>query len=697
MDLEARLVALADGAHLGKAAEAFLSRIDYLLPAALMSTTEWAEKHRYLPDEANQPLKWRLAKTPYVGRIQDAGDTPGVRMVAVKANRRWGKTVGAENRACKNWSSGRPVNTLWMMQTEDDLADYVDERVTWMLENHTSINERIDWTDSKSGRFRQKIAGALALWRPATYKSTRGKAAAFIVADEIDAYQAKIADAIMTLIVNAQREFGNNAFAYISSHSDRGPTGGIDTIIAKSLKHLWHQLCPACELPSGFAPECEARMGWNLPKLLERSEEMQTLELLDMVKSEIALICPHCGHPITEAERQAISDAGDWCQPHQTLDKRGVLQGESKVAQTMGFIGHAFMSPFITLPELAVEYAGAKIEADTTQNDANLREVVVKSLGETYEGAKPEEQIEGWKIVKARLAAGYDQKTIPDGVLFRTAFIDVQGDRFEVRDFGWDLMKRSWLIDAYALKQWPGFDNIDPANRLSDWNIIEQAVLRQSYPIASTMITGPNGERVVGPDTLFLPLARVAVNNAGSPGVTNNGRIWLSNMLKANRVESYRVLLFQGSAHKNGELYGRPKQVMHDDQGKQLAVPIFERMPNVHNIKRMIALRMKIENGPGRMHTPFQLNDRYIRELTSEHLVNGDWVPTGRNETWDGWVAAELARATLQPDRPGLWDVLPDWATPLRRGERIAGEIAAPAESFYDRIHRYNQSIGGGQ
>jgi phage terminase large subunit GpA-like protein len=94
---------------------------------------------------------------------------------------------------------------------------------------------------------------------------------------------------------------------------------------------------------------------------------------------------------------------------------------------------------------------------------------------------------------------------------------------------------------------------------------------------------------------------------------------------------------------------------------------------NVHSIKKIIARRMKIPEGPGAMHAPANLPDRYWRELSAERLVNDEWVATGRNETWDGWVAAEVARYTLRPDRQEI-----DWTQrPADMGDAAAARRRA--------------------
>jgi phage terminase large subunit GpA-like protein len=654
-------------------------------------------------NQDGEPFDYDPALTPYAPAINDACDHPDVRVIAVKGNTRSAKTVSAENMVLRDWTYGPARNVLWFMQDEDSLNDYIDERGEEMLRIHPEVDEKIDWTDRKNGRKRKMIGRSLVLYRPATARALRAKAAPIIVADEIDAYQKKIRDAIMTLVTSRQEEFGSASKAYLCSHPDAGPDGGIDQVLKDSLLHLWFVRCPHCGGTSSPAAEVEAwgkpRIYWNVAKLMEAAEEMERVPFLDYVAEHVALVCPHdeCGATFGPSERLELMNAGRWLQQHQDWTRDGQLLGVPRVSAMMGFVIHAFMAPFVKLPETARDWAAAKLTLDNTGIDTHFREVVVKKLGETPTATKAEETIDTWRVVQARLASHYPMKTVPPGVMFMTAFVDVQGDRFEVVVIGWDLGKQSWLIDRYSIKQWPAFgkhgafDNLDPGNRLTDWDIIEEAVIHASYPLQS------NPQRLeAGQDELFLPIAKVVVNSAGVPGVTNNARVWLGNLLgraEGRHVESYRVLLMQGSASKTGELYGKPKQVAVDDKGKALLVPIYERYPNVHDVKRLIALRMKIEEpGPGRMNLPATLSPRLVQELVAERFTNGEWIATSRrNETWDGWVACEVARATLQPDREALWTgLLPEWADPKPRGQGLGAVLSAPLSPF-DRLLQVNR------
>ncbi len=712
-EIENRLQSLSEHRHDGNARSAWSSRLDSLLPQQSISINQFAATKRLMVNQGGEPFPYDPSLTPYSAGINDACDHPDVRVIGVKGNTRSSKTVSAENMVLRDWTYGPLKNVLWFMQDEDSLNDYIDERGEEMLRIHPEVDEKIDWTDRRNSRKRKMVGKSLVLYRPATQRALRAKAAPTIVADEIDAYVKKVRDAIMTLVTSRQEEFGSASKAYLCSHPDAGPDGGIDLILKDSLLHLWFVRCPKCGHASSPAVEAEdqakPRLNWNIASLMGKAEEMERVPFLDMIARKVRLICPNdaCRRTFDAEERLELMAGGRWLQPHQEWRPDGTVDGIARVAPTMGFVIHAFMAPFVKLPETARDWAAAKLTLDASGVDTHFREVVVKKLGETPRSTKAEEQMENWKVVQSRIASQYPLKTVPPGVMFLTAFVDVQGDRFEVRVIGWDLGKQSWLIDAYPIKQWPSFgkraafDNIDPGNRLSDWDVIEEAVLAASYPLQS------NPQRLeAGLPEQFYEVARTAVNSAGQPGVTNNARIWLGNMLSrsgralapgesARHVEPWRVTLFQGSASKTGELYGKPKQIVFDDRGRALLTPIYERYPNVHDLKRLIAKRMKIETpGPGRMHMPAGISPRYYQELTSERFTNGEWVKTSpRNETWDGWIACELARAALQPDRPDLWSgEMPSWATPKARGQGIGSMLEAPS-SVFDRLLATNADV----
>src|SRR3546814_18479359 len=81
----------------------------------------------------------------------------------------------------------------------------------------------------------------------------------------------------MTLVTSRQEEFGNAAKAYLCSHPDAGPDGGIDAVLKDSLLHLWFVQCPECGHAASPAAEAEEadkpRWKWNVPEMMGLADE----------------------------------------------------------------------------------------------------------------------------------------------------------------------------------------------------------------------------------------------------------------------------------------------------------------------------------------------------------------------------------------------------------------------------------------
>src|SRR3546814_18442731 len=133
----------------------------------------------------------------------------------------------------RNLTYGPSGNILWFMQDNDSLNDYIDERGEEMLAIHPEVFEKIDWDDSRNtSRTRKRIGRSLVLWRPATHRALRGKAAPTIVADEIAAYEKKVRDAIMTLVTSRPEEFGNAAKHGRAAWWEGGVREGVYSVVA---------------------------------------------------------------------------------------------------------------------------------------------------------------------------------------------------------------------------------------------------------------------------------------------------------------------------------------------------------------------------------------------------------------------------------------------------------------------------------
>ena len=660
---------------------------DSLRPTESISTAEVARK-RYVPTFGGGKILLQPSKTPYVKDIHGALDDPLIRIILVKGPARSAKTTAAEDFAFKIAKYGPPRGVLWYMHSEPDLRRYVEERVEFFFSQNEGLLEKLLDRGGRQKWNIRRVEQMIWEWLPANPSTTRARSAAFIVADEIDAMRPAIGNAIITLIRNRQREYGSLDKAYIASHPDRGPTAGIDKLLEDSDLRLRYWTCPSCAHLISPCAEAKAarRVTWNVPEMLKKAgdvDDMNRDELLAYIEANVFLTCPHCKGRINEDERLALDAEGLWIGKGQEIDEHENVVGTRIATDTAGFVIHAFMAPFVTLGGLAREWAGAWLVFQDTGSDDLLKEVNVKSLGETHtDPDDPAAHVKEWKEVKAaHLDTGYRLGTVPRGVDFLTMMVDVQGNRFEAGVWGWSRNRECWLIDRFAIKQRMGLEDISPGDRLKDWDVLE-TVIGFTYPLAD------GSEK-------HLQIAKMALDTGGMPGVTNNARIWASNLLARGVVPQWRLMLSKGDRHAQSELYGTARTEKTDDAGRPLPIPVIERTVHVSAVKKIMSRRLGILTpGPGFIHLPADIEDRHVRELVAETFVNGMWVQRGRNETWDTLVMCEVARGLLAPD-----NALIDWvndppvfARPFIPSQKEADGDNTPGEvDFFDRLSRLNR------
>lgn len=701
----AAATAINRGADAGDVKLIFREKINHLRPVDDLSTDEIANEYRYLPaGEGGGKFKFETAKFPYVKEIHDELDNPLIRLVLVKGPARSIKTTSAENHLLKIGMFGPDRNVLWYMHSTSDLEDYVEERGEFFIWEHEAIAAKVGPTPRERSRLRKKVGGKIWRWLAANKSTTRGKAAPYIVVDEVDAMRKDIRGAITTLIRNRQRDFGNMAKAYIASHSDEGPNDGIDKLLIDSDLRVRMWKCRSCGRLAGPAVEAPAgrRIVWNVPQLMKEGEDLEREELIEFVASNVALICPHCQVKIdndTRLELDQDAAGAFWLRKGEAIDDNERVIGKAITTDTAGFVTHAFMSRLVSLYGLAKEYVEAKLTQMETGDARALKEVSVKSLGETFRLDVAASKPRDWKVIRGRLVdTGYRSLTVPRGVDFLTAMIDVGGAKFDVGIIGWSHLRESWLIHRFTIAeiQRPGERvprAIDPGNRLADWDVLEEKVLHKLFPL------NDGSGRMLG-------IAKMGIDSQGVAGVTDNARLWASNLMARAEapIPSWRIALLQGKGNlkeqkpgdqtkkTKGELYTRPREITVDAAERELPVPVLERTVFTDDVKFIIADRMEIETpGPAMMHLPSDVEDKHVREMTAETYTNGVWHRRGANELWDLWVGAEVCRSLLAPDSAEIdWqNARPSWATPFLLADE--DDIDRPATSFVDRL----AGIGG--
>jgi phage terminase large subunit GpA-like protein len=518
-DLEAELERLSDDGYCADGHGLIESALSLLLPPERISTTECAARYRYIRSkEGRGRRKYDVAMTPYMVGPQDALDDMEHRFVVVVGPGRTGKSVGGENHLFKRLRNGPLTDCIIYLQADSDIASYADKEFNDFFDLHPEIMARLGPRPTDRKREFKRVSGRTIQLLPANPGNVRQKEATFIWASELDGYRKSVRDGFKDNIGVRMAASGNQAKAYIESHPDLGWTGGVAAIWKDSTRGLWFWPCGYCgdfSSPHPLAPK-----GMHMPLDYDRDDKLGEDGMLDRVEESAHLACPHCGGCLTDEHKAEMLAGGKWVFAGQTIEPDGTVHGEPRRSDTAGFWIHGAMSPFVPLGELARKYVAALVFFERTRKPERLKEVVCKSFGEVYEGAGSGSVTLSPEKLKERAVDkpdGYLSGTIPDGVLYLTAAIDMGRRKADVKIKGWDLEARSWVIARETIVANATGEKLDFYNRQSDWLVLRDKVLRRIVPFADDPAMG-------------LPIAGVAIDNSDGH-VTHRAREFARQML----------------------------------------------------------------------------------------------------------------------------------------------------------------------
>lgn len=464
-----------------------------------------------------------------------------------------------------------------------------------------------------------------------------------------------------------QRAIGTRRKLGMASHPDAGWNAGIALFWKESSRGIWVMRCAECR---GFASPCPTAEH-RFVLTYQREDKDDETAAVERARRTAAMLCPHCGALLTDAQRRAMVDAGRWMHRSQTLDPERGPVGEEQVFEAMGFWIHALMTKMVTVEQLAGEWETARRHHERSRKPQLIREFTAKTLGEVYEGGGKAAEISGAVLAKRAAESGFRRGTVPPGARFITAAVDPGKAKFDVGFWGWDLEGRSWLIDRVTLMHRFGPHGqqmtLRPAERIEDWTILREQVLNRVLPLAQD----PGLKMPVAAMTVDTGGADAKNIEEGESGVTWKAREFARRMMRVGETWAGwpRVHLIKGAKSPNApELPVSSREVNRDQQGKPIAPTVKEWDLGVHRLKMLSVERLAVTDmGPGQCHFAQGLDQSALDEFTGEVLIDGGWDRRGPNESLDLFGYAEAARQIVQPDRADIrWDTRPPvWATPV--------------------------------
>ncbi|UXE39618.1 phage terminase large subunit family protein [Raoultella ornithinolytica] len=449
----------------------------------------------------------------------------------------------------------------------------------------------------------------------------------------------------MTLVESSPgRDIRDTKWRPASAH-EAPPTTGILSLFNRGDRRRLYWPCPHCG--EYFQPEIANMTGYR------DSPD-------PVIASEAAYLeCPSCKGKILPEMKRTLNMRGRWLRDGEVIDRDGVVSGEGRRSRIASFWMEGPAAAYQTWSQMIYKFLTAEQEYEATQSEETLKTVVNTDFGRPYRPKSSMEQRKS-ELLEER-AEDIPKRSVPDGVLFLVATVDVQGGknrRFVVQVTGYGEQGERWIVDRYNIRQSLRVDEfgeskpIDPASYPEDWDLLITDVLNKTWCLADN-------------PSHCMKLMAMAVDSGGEDGVTDNAyRFWR----KCRRDGlGKQVYLFKGDSLRRSKLITRtyPDNTDRTSRRAKAAgdVPLF--LLQTDSLKDRVNNALWRESpGPNYVHFPSWLGTWFYDELTYEERANdGKWSKPGRgpNEAFDLLVYAD-ALAMLHGYEKIKWPNAPEWA-----------------------------------
>lgn len=442
------------------------------------------------------------------------------------------------------------------------------------------------------------------------------------------------------------------------------PCEGILALYNRGDRRRWYWPCPDCS--NYFEGKFE-----HLE--YERKEGMTNLEVAENVR----MVCPHCGFKIHPDQRHEMQMRGRWVKDGQGVDRDGNIFGPAVRTLIASFWLRGVAAVFSTWKTLVTLYLDALDEYDRTGSEEALKKFYNNDMGEPYY-PKALDDLRLPEVLKARAEKlpAHLERTVPEGVRFLVANIDVQKNMWVVHVYGilpgqpFDTV----VIDRFDVRKSKRTDHdgdplwVKPHANIEDWDELTKHVLEKEYPLSDD-----SGR--------MMAIKQVTCDSGGKEGVTTMAYNYYRNLRTENKHR--RFILTKGDPKP-----GNPRaRITYPDSSRKDAksaargdVPVL--MLNSNLLKDDLNGRLDcMTPGKGMFRFPDWLGDDFYAELCAETRSDKGWenLANTRNEAWDlsyyclGVCVSELLRAEHMN-----WDNPPGWAAPWDRNDLVRDPVAEP-------------------
>lgn len=665
-----------------------------LRPPMRMSVSAAAAQYRYVNQPGAYVGPWLNSTTPYMAQPMDMLNSRHYDRMAFVGPAQSGKTDAIILNGVVYSVKVDPMDIMVFCPTSTAARDFSMRRIDRLHRHSPEVGAMLMKSRDADNKFdKHYVTGIILTMSYPSVTELAGRPVGRIIITDYDRIDDDIGGDGNAFDLASKRTTTFGSFAMCAAESspsrpvkdpnwirktphEAPPCDGIVGLYNRGDRRRCQWPCPHCDQ---YFEGTFQLMKWDTKKA-------DGTALTNLEKAETArMICPHCGAEISPTEKFEMNLWGTWVPEGCRVNDIGQLVGAPMRSTFASFWLRGTAAAFITWQKLVLNYLDAADDYERTMSEESLKKFWNNDMGEPYV-PKSIEAVRVPEMLKAR-AEPWPERTVPEGVRYLVATVDVQKRRFEVAVFGiapgypFDM----YLIDRYNILKSARIDvdgdaePINPASYLEDWNQIEQRVMHKEYPLADG-----SGRR--------MQVKMTACDSGGAAGVTANAYEFYRQLRREGK--NGRFILVKGdSAPKSPRTHIATPDSNRKDKNAIARGDVPVLMINSNMVKDMLNGRLDVTvPGKGMYHIPDWAPDVVFSEMCAEHRDEKGWsCPQGtRNETWDlSYYAIAmcisgrvLAMEAVDWDNPPVW--ASDWDTnPLIVSDDEEDTVAEAGNSGY--------------
>ena len=395
-------------------AEMFSRALGALKPPPNLTLSQWADNYRRLSAEASAAQgRWNTDNAPFQREIMNAIGDVHIRKVVAMMCAQSGKTDGLLLNTIGYYMSYYPAPIMIVQPTVNLGESFSKDRLATMIRDTPVLRGLVDNKSRYSGNTIMKknfAGGQLTIVGANAPTDLRGRPIKVLLADEVDAYKAsagKEGDPVM-LAEQRQTTYWDYKTVLVSTPTTKNNSRILDEFNA-STQEEWTVPCPNCGF---YQPFVWDNMVFDKDNWKAHSAQYR---------------CAECGCLDNEYRWKKNSLKGKWHAEHPERPVRGFHM--NKIGSTL-----------CGWDKIVEDFIAA--DMDAKRGDYEKMQVFVNTdLGLPWE--EPGETVEANNLLDRR---EFYEAEVPDGVVYLTAGVDTQDNRFEAEVVGWGIGKESWGI-----------------------------------------------------------------------------------------------------------------------------------------------------------------------------------------------------------------------------------------------------------